>query len=295
LAAPLRAAEETQPPCQGPGWSSLGSGKKVGVSGMVSVGAGRYVVVHDAKDLAGRDPRLSWAARKPNGGVALTTIAWPWEKARLIDGEAITRVPASADRFLVLGKEGATHVLHHVRIQADAATWLWSGPIYGLASGADMEAFAVRTLGWTTVGVWADRGGGKTFRPATLYFGTVRIDPSGPVALTTLSSVEVTAPYPKPTAKDVRGISDLVIDGAGMVWATSASDSGDAGPFASALYGIGRIRPDCFGWTFDKCPLPQVRARFSCKVEGLDVVPDAGNRFAFGTDDEDLGGSVRLP
>ena len=129
-----------------------------------------------------------------------------------------------------------------------------------------------------------------TAKPATLFWS--RFD----LAAGRFSSARSTAfkvPYP---ISDVRHISDVKVDTTGGVFVTSASDPGNDGPFSSAMYYAGVLRPAA-----DKTFVFIQPSRFTRlyefayhKVEAFEFVPGADGGLVFGTDDENLGAAVLL-
>ena len=91
-------------------------------------------------------------------------------------------------------------------------------------------------------------------------------------------------------------MSAIDIDAEGVVYAASAVDPGNSGPFRSIVWRIGRLRADGHGQ-----PLLALDARprrlavvDGLKVEGLAVRRIASKtEIIIGTDDESYGGVIR--
>jgi hypothetical protein len=246
-------------------WTRVGTGSTQGISGITAAGSGGWVVVRDNKSSGQNRVSLLGA------GGAVTPLSWPGSPPS--DLEAIDAVPGRSGQYAVVTSGGAG------RVVAVSGTSLTVVRSFTLPTGRNQnEAFALTRFGGTTVAVWGNRG--STTSPGRLFAAT--FDPStggfGAVARGT-----VTVPYPT-TA--VRHISDAEVLG-GRIVVSSASDPGDSGPFASALYDVGTVR------------LASGRARLALSTPAslgtfaghkVEAVACTGGRGILGTDDEKQGG-----
>lgn len=250
-------------------WTSVGSDSSSGVSGIAPGGSG-WVIVHDNKAASqNRVARLDEDA-------AVTPLAWPGTPPR--DLEAIDRVPGASERYVVLTSSGSGWV---VSLGATAVTIERTFHVPG--SLKQIEAFALTSVGATTVAVWASRG--STTAPAKVMAAT--FDPDAASFGKVSAKQKVRVPYP---TTHVRQVSDLkVVDGRILISATS--DPGSRGPFTSAVYDVGSVD----GLASNGKPVltivaPVERERFAGhKVEGIACTDGVG---VLGADDEKLGGAV---
>ena len=248
-------------------WTQIGRGITSGVSGLATGPAGGWVVVRDNK-LTGQNR----VALLGDDGI-VTPLTWPGTAPQ--DLEAISAVPGSSNRFAVVTSAGAG------RIVAIDGTTLMVVSTFTLPTGRNQnEGFALVVLGGRTVALWGNRGSSTTpgrlftatFDPATRAFGRV-------------ASAAVTVPFP---TSDVRHISDVAVVG-GQVVVSSASDPGDNGPFASALYDVGSVAV-VSGRPRLTLTAPRSLATYDAhKIEGIACDGTAGQ---IGSDDENAGGWV---
>jgi hypothetical protein len=296
-------------------WERVGDGITCGVSGLAPApaadGAARLVLVHDNKSAG--EPRV--ATLTLDGHATYRPVAWRYDVALRarhaallgaapdslpVDLEAVAPVPGRGGAFYGVtsrgvvyrfaltagGPAGDSAVVEAVFALAPPA------PSDSLAALANYEGFVALPRGdGTVLGIWADRGADA--RPGVLRWGV--LDPArGVVAPTVLDSVRV----PWPATPEVRHVSDLALRGDTLL-ATAASDAGDAGPFASAVYRLGRVSVDAGvprlrRATDGQPPAPLLRLD-GRKAEAIAVLPGAPRRAAsivLGTDDELQGGAI---
>ncbi|MGK7930263.1 MAG: hypothetical protein AB4041_02360, partial [Microcystaceae cyanobacterium] len=105
-------------------------------------------------------------------------------------------------------------------------------------------------------------------------------------------SVPLIMPWPE---KNVRHVSDLKIDPSGAIFISSAMDTGDDGPFASAFYLAGtlQVQSDQTSLIRSENPVPLLRFHYQ-KVEAFEFLRGENGGLIFGTDDENFGASVYL-
>ena len=268
------------------GWRQVG-GPLYNVSGMALVSRGtdpagphELLLVHDNK--GPHQPRVASVRLGANSGPGYRRLAWPGDVEPPVDLEAICPVPQSAGSFLALTSAGR---LLHLRYEPGAAAVevLHESILPGLEEHPNLEGFAVQSFGGRTVAIWAERGDGA--KPATLYWGTY-----DPVADAVALHGKTDLAVPFPSGKNTRHVTDLRLDGGGVVWGTSSIDPGDAGPFASALYTLGSVNIEGGRVTFRSNADPTRLWVTRRKVEALELVPGSGGGVYFGADDEAAGG-----
>ncbi|MGY0490943.1 hypothetical protein [Streptomyces sp. WG-D5] len=298
LAAPARAdapAGTGSAPERG-GWQRVGDDARSGISGLALTGEGaaggalEALVVHDNKKPGER--RLGRITFDPSAPQDTTVSPVAWEGAPPKDLEAVEAVPGAPGAFMALASRG---LVYRIQLDGDTARVLDLAPLPAIPEGADFEGFALGTSHGRTVAVWADRGAGAA-RPATVFAAPFSFNAYGEAEFGEVSEAEYRASYPK---GEVRHVSDISLTGSGRLMASSASDAGDDGPFASAVGEAGRVTLDASGTKaalrVAAPPRTATRTFDGRKVEGAECLPGAasGGRALLGTDDENLGGFVK--
>ena len=199
-------------------WFQVGGGSVNNISGIAAADSG-WVVIRDNKtatqnriallDNAGHATSLAWAGTLPT------------------DLESVDRVPGLTGGYVALNSDGLGSI---VQIAGTTVTLVGTFVLPNAKSG--VEAFALTTIGTSTVAVWATRG--STTTPARVSAATFNLSTR---TFGKLSTGKVTVPYP---TTSVRQISDLKVVGDRLV-ISSASDPGNLGPFVSALYDVGTV------------------------------------------------------
>lgn len=265
------------------------------ISGMAWLAADTFLVVHDAKNPFERArPRVSLVClpAAPAGGCdAPLEVAWPGPQGPSSDLESVARLPGTRSFLLVeSGNDGsdfqrlflAEYAGGALHIRAVAA---WPVPV------ENVEGSAVARVGDQLVFLFAERAHGQ---PSTrLAWAPMTVDP---LAFGTFRHVPF--PYPGEAGPDVRPVSALEVDRRGRVYAASAVDPGrDDGPFRSAVWEVGVLRPDSTGRPdLRLMPRPLRRAALDgLKVESVAVREQRRGHVELfiGTDDEHYGAVLR--
>jgi hypothetical protein len=268
-------------------WRPVRGGITFGISGMALLsqqsGFRDFLIVHDNKQK--NQGRLAIISIKGQNQPEYFPIDWPSNTELPIDLEALTSIPGKIDsRFIALSSAGQAY---EIKIDPTDKTIsvLQVFELPGIPPGSNFEAFALQNIQGQLVAVWAHRGAGK--EPATIYWGVLdlvkyQITPAG--------SAQLTVPFP---SGNVRHISDLKVDPAGIMYISSASDTGDDGPFESAVYVAGylNLQGNKVLWRHNPRLVPLHRFRYH-KIEAIELVPGADGGVVVGTDDENLGSSV---
>ncbi|WP_306323943.1 MULTISPECIES: hypothetical protein [unclassified Streptomyces] len=298
LAAPARAGAPEPAPEPG-GWQQVGDDAKSGVSGLAltDTGAGsadgsvEALVVHDNKKPG--EQRLSRVTFHPAAPKDTKVAPVAWDGMAPKDLEAIEAVPGRPGEFMALASRGLIYRLH---VDGDTAKVLDLAPLPAIPEGADFEGFALGTSHGRTVAVWADRGAGAD-RPATVFAAPFSFNEYGEAEFGNVREAEFRAAYPK---GDVRHVSDISVTKSGRVMVSSAADSGDDGPFASAVSEAGRVALNASGTKatlrIGTPPRTATKKFDGRKIEGVECLPGTGTDgpALLGTDDENLGGYVTL-
>ncbi|HEX8071229.1 MAG TPA: hypothetical protein VF546_14835 [Pyrinomonadaceae bacterium] len=189
------------------------------------------------------------------------------------------------------------------------------------------EGLALQRLGTRTYIVWAQRGGDRSdgpckakSPPAALYWGVLEpLDPANPrIKITGVRQESIDLPWAGTDIKalgagycieNFRPVAALKVGADGSVYAASTVDrdeqvtefTEDGRPFRSTVYKAGMFtqkKDDKDGeeFTFVRSaaftsfmpPFPKH------KIEALELMPGTADKFAFGTDDEELGSWLYL-
>jgi hypothetical protein len=278
-------------------WWQIKDDKDHGISGTILIEKERtknsFLVVHDNKFK--EQPRFGIIFWREKENPQYIDISIANSKYLPVDLEAITIIPEQKNNFLALASNGniyqgelnfsKTKVSLFKKIELPSS--FDSSTTLGVKD-SDFESFALQKLNEKTIAVWAERG--KAQKPATIYWGvfdlpTLTITPQG--------STKLTVPFP--IEGEVRHISDLKIDPAGVVYISSASDGGNNGPFQSAIYIAGSFylqdEKFVFQQNLDLVPLGRFEKH---KIEAIELVSGKLGGLFLGTDDENLGAFLRV-
>jgi len=237
-----------------------------------------FLVVHDNKNAG--EPRLG-KVTLIDGNINYETLPWP-EDNLPVDLEAITAVPGRDREFVALTSSGRGY---HIAVNS-AIVELGTFSLPPVHAHANIEGFTLYDLDGTLTAIWGHRGAG--LEPGVFNWGTIDLD-----TYTVQFQGSHTWYVPVPQG-NVRHISDIKIDGAGVVFVSAASDEGDDGPFDSAVYAAGSLRieegmPALF---VNAEPVPLLRHR-DRKIEAIELMSAIG--VILGSDDENRGASIFYP
>lgn len=250
----------------GTDWIQVGSGITNGISGLAAAPSG-WVVVRDNKK-SGQN-RISLLA---DSG-AVTPLDWPG--ALPIDLEALSAIPGFPGQYAALTSKGAGTVL---AISGSDVTILSH---FTVPRGtANIEGLALAQVDSTLIAVWAIRG--SPTAPAKVFASTFN---AGKGSFGKVVRRLVTVPYP---TSHVRHVSDVTIVGRTLI-ASSASDPGNNGPFASALYELGTVRLVSGKASLIMDAPVSLGTYPGHKIEGIACATSTG---LLGTDDENEGSSI---
>lgn len=240
-----------------------------------------FLVVHDNK--APSEPRIGLITVSGPKPVVYQPVEWKWEK-EVIDLESIAAFPGRPGEFVALISRGTAFHLKlapdHLHLETLGHFNLPDPP-----PNQNFEGLSLQMVDGRFLIAWADRGDGP--RPARIYFGEFQPQP---YAVKHVRSITMQVPWP---TQYVRHVSEMKVDETGVLFIAAASDPGDDGPFASAIYLGGIFRPSPKGG-FDFRPHPRLlrlRTIPDHKIEALELVPGLGG-IILGTDDENFGGWV---
>ncbi|MFG2497866.1 hypothetical protein ACGFSB_06560 [Streptomyces sp. NPDC048441] len=271
-------------------WQQVGDDIKSGISGLAVTshsGGDRFsaLVVRDNKRPG--ENRLAEVTYRPGADAEVAPIAWQGA-AEPIDLEALDRVPGTSDEYVAVASRG---LAYHLKADATekAVKVLDISPLPAIGEGDDYESFSLTSQNGKLAALWADRGAGKK-RPATVHAAPFSFNSYGEAEFGKVEKTTFRAPYP---SGDVRHISDIDVTKSGRVLVSSASDSGDDGPFDSAVSDAGKLSVSGTGKVrLSLAKSPELLKKFKGhKIEAVHCVPGSPSA-ALGTDDENAGGSV---
>ncbi len=201
-------------------WTRVGTGILEGVSGAAVNPQGGWVIVRDNK-LAGQNRVALLSA-----GGTVTPLSWPGTAPS--DLEAIDGVPLQPGRFAVVTSTGVGRIIN---VNGTTLTVVRS---FRLPTGrTENEAFQMTRFGNSNVAVWGNRG--STSAPGRLYAAKFNVS-TGAFGASVNATVRVSVP-----STNVRHISDAELVGGNQIVVSSASDSGNNGPFSSSLHSVGTV------------------------------------------------------
>ncbi|MFI0258687.1 hypothetical protein ACH4OW_06570 [Streptomyces sp. NPDC017056] len=267
-------------------WQQVGDGITSGISGIAvapgsRAGATDVLVVRDNK--RDGENRLATIRLRTDAKPEVRPLAWQGGEPPA-DLEALDSIPGRPGEYVALTSSGKGY---HLRTTgSDTARVLGTFTVPGATKNDNYEGFALTSRAHRLVAVWADRG--ENDRPGTLHAATLDLGRH-------TFSAPVTAPFHAPyPATNVRHISDVKAAPSGALTVSSASDTGDDGPFDSAVYDAGKVTVDRNGavrLSVRRSPAPVARYT-GHKIEALACLPHS-REGVLGTDDENAGGAIR--
>jgi len=274
-------------PVQAQLWRPVRGNILFGISGMALLDQQEdvtsFLIVHDNKGVGeGRLAMIRLTEEKQ----APEYVPINWSTLPLpVDLEALTAVPGqSQPTFMALTSSG---VVYHFRLSNNHQNVLVLNVfnLPNLPEGTNLEGFALQHIEDKLLAVWAHRGNKE--EPGILYWGVLDLKTN---EITPQGSAPLTVPFP---GSNVRHISDLKIDSAGIVYISSASDNGNNGPFQSAVYVAGglSLQDNRIVFHQNQALVPIYRLNYH-KVEAIELVPGKAGGIMLGTDDENMGSSV---
>ncbi len=279
-----------------------------GSSGMEQLNDSTYLVVYDLK--------------RQNGGVRLgmvkvtgeTIDVFPIEVDSWGEGgisndlESICAIPGKTNEYLIAESgnwQGNLGRMFHIRIDINTlkAKVLSSMKLPLLKrndfamTGDQYEA--IHCLAYSEnerIVILGERGGSEWKPMGVMRWGLWNIEKNTLVIEGEgLEGVNVNAPGNWENSLQKRSVTDMHIDQGGIIWASASEDQGDAGPFYSVIYKLGRInqknaeKPVSI---FDNLSIG--REIYGFKIEALSGSKnDIDCTHTFGTEDEIYGGVWR--
>ncbi|WP_228060392.1 MULTISPECIES: hypothetical protein [unclassified Coleofasciculus] len=274
-------------PIQAQHWQPVRGGITFGISGMALVeqqdDAYRFLIVHDNKKPS--EGRIAIIKVTDTDAPQYLPLNWSRNRELPVDLEALTTVPGARETVFMASTSSGK--IYCIRLNPDSQdiSVLNVFQLPGVPEDNNLEGFALQQINGKLLAVWGHRGANE--EPGILYWGwlnskTYQISPQG--------STPLRVPFP---IGNVRHISDLKVDSAGVVYITAVTDNGDDGPFQSAVYVAGAFtqQSDRFQFRQNFSLVPLYRLNYH-KVEAIELVPGAAGGIFLGTDDENMGSSI---
>ena len=270
-------------------WYPIKEGRLFGISGMALFdhcsNRTSFLVVHDNKKQ--NECRLALLTVEDKNQLRYFPLNWPQGIEPPIDLEAVTSIPGNLkSSFMALTSSGK---IYHIQIDIPRTnvSVIKIFDLPNISKGSNFEGFSMQTMNDRILTVWSHRG--ENAQPAKIYWGLFDLT-DYKFSQTTSTNLKVTWPE-----NNVRHISDLKVDAAGILFISSASDPGDDGPFQSAAYVVGVFCIHNNEVVFRQNLEPVKIYKFeSHKVEALEFLPGKSGGMVFVTDDENMGSSIFL-
>jgi hypothetical protein len=278
-----------EPPL-GPIWHKIGHDYNIDISGIVCIehdeNESKFIVVHDNKypDEV-RIGVVTYNVKTSKTGPTYYPLQWDDNFEKPIDIETLARHPDGIGFFMLTSKGQGTHFDVSDDLKSISILRTFKVPI-PVEHRPNIEGFQVIPFIDTWWVFWGDRGSND--RPANLFWG--RMDPQTfEIEIVNQTTIKV----PWPTLDEVRHLSELRVDSAGVLYISCASEGSDDGPFDGAVYVAGVFKPDGqnlrFVRSFPMVPL----FRFpGYKIEAFDLVPGENGGIVCATDNENLGSHI---
>lgn len=271
-----------------PEWLLVKSGKEFGISGIAIVEQQKnnlsFLVVHDNKGDK-HLPRFALVKIGEQNRVQYIPLNFVNTVDLPTDFEALTIVPGQEElSFMALTSYGK---VYHIKLDLaqQRVVFLGAFELPNKDPNNNFEGFALQKIDDVLLAAWADRGSEE--KPGVMHWGRLSLRDYD---ITVQGSTSFRVPVP---VENIRHISDLKIDEAGVVYISASRDSGNNGPFDSAVYVLGGfcINKQEIYFKTNKTFVMLYRLR-QHKVEALELVAGVSGGLILATDDENKGSFV---
>ncbi|WP_413173863.1 hypothetical protein [Anabaena azotica] len=269
-------------------WIPVRGGIPFGISGIALINQQNdkldFLIVHDNKKP--NQGRLAIISLQGKNQPEYLPLNWPSKKLPT-DLEGLTSIPDTKSlEFIAVNSQGKAY---HLQLDSNkkSLSILKEFDLPAITKDSNFESFCLQKIDNQLIATWGHRGEGE--EPAKIYWGKLNLTK---YQITNIDSANFKVPFPD---GNVRHISDLKIDNAGIVYITSANDAGNDGPFQSAVYVAGylSLNGNKIEWRPNQQLFPIYRDKYH-KIEGLEIIPGAAGGVIVGTDDENMGASVYM-
>ncbi len=274
-------------------WIPVRGGIPFGISGMTLIHQPiqkpsqtlDLMIVHDNKQP--NQGRLAIISINDNKQLKYFPLKWPSEINLPLDLEALASIPGTNNlEFIAVTSAGKAY---HLKLDAQKQHLFILGEfeLPDITKNSNFESFGLQNIDGKLIAIWAHRG--ESEEPAKIYWGILDLKK---YQINLAGTADFQVPFP---GGNVRHISDIKVDNAGIVYISAASDAGNDGPFESAVYVAGYL--GSFGnkifWRQNDKLFPIYRDHHH-KIEGLELIPGLTGGVILGTDDENLGSYVYM-
>ncbi|MBK1989106.1 hypothetical protein A0J48_016435 [Sphaerospermopsis aphanizomenoides BCCUSP55] len=272
-------------------WIPVRGGIPFGISGMALINQQSnkldFLIVHDNKKP--NQGRLAIISLRGKNQPEYLPLNLPNNIQLPTDLEALTSIPDTNNfDFIAVNSEGKAYYLQLESNSKNISIFKeFNLPKITITKNSNFESFCLQKIDNQLIAMWGHRGEGVN--PAKIYWGKFDLNQ---YQITNVGEANFQVPF---HGGNVRHISDIKIDHAGIVYITSASDGGDNGPFESAVYVAGYLglNGNKIEWKQNPNLFPIYRDKYH-KIEGLELIPGAAGGIIVGTDDENMGSSVYM-
>lgn len=279
-----------------------------GSSGMVQIDDQSYLVVYDLKNF--KDGVRVGLIKISDEAIKVTPItinSWD-EEGQSSDLESICDIPGRAGEYLIAESgnwQGKLGRLFHIQLNAPNSTATVLGSVklpmlhkndIGLTGDQYEAILCLPYSDKERLVLLGERGGSAVNPTGLIRWGILdlekhefRMTDSGQ------KGIPVTAPGTWVDAKSKRDITDFHVDAAGDIWTAACEDQGDAGPFYSVIYKVGKLDPSNKEQPFQVFNTIDIWKEITgFKIEALSgPVKNIDCTHSFGTEDEMYGGVWR--
>jgi hypothetical protein len=270
-------------------WIPVRGGIEYGISGIALIEQNseksNFLIVHDNKKSNQR--RLAIISLQGKKQPEYLPLNLPANIKLPNDLEALTTIPETNNtEFIALSSNGKAY---HVKLvfKNKKASIIKEFNLLEVDKNSNFESLGLQKIDNQLIAIWAHRGEGE--EPAKIYWGKLDLNK---YQINNVETANLKVPFPD---GNVRHISDIKVDNAGIVYITAASDNGDDGPFQSAVYVAGYLgfNGNKIEWRQNQQLFPIYRDNYH-KIEALEIIPGASGGIIVGTDDENMGASVYM-
>jgi hypothetical protein len=270
-------------------WIPVRGGISYGISGISLIDKQLdkldFLIVHDNK--TSNQARLAIISSQGKNQPEYLPLSWPDNIKLPIDLEALTVIPETNNsEFVALSSDGKAYHLKLV-FKNKTISLIQEFELPKTNKNNNFESFSLQKIDNQLIAMWGHRGNGK--ETARIYWGNFDLNK---YQINNIQSTNFNVPYPD---GNVRHISDLKIDNAGVVYISAASDNGNDGPFQSAVYVAGYLglNGNQIKWRQNQQLFPIYRDNYH-KIEGLEIIPGAEGGIIIGSDDENMGAAIYM-
>lgn len=280
-----------------------------GSSGMEQIDDHTFIAVYDLKNFQ-KGPRIGLIQSYADSinVHAIEVSNWQSDEGIPSDLEAICAIPGRSHEFLMNESgnwQGKLGRIFHIKLDLESKSAKVLGVIkmpminkndIGL-TGDQYEGIAcILNTEQTYQIILAERGGSEAYPHGLLKWANLDLD-NHQLTFSDKgkAGIQVIAPGSWVNETSKRDITDLHIDKEGTIWAAASQDNGDAGPFNSVIYKLGRVNMDGeVPFTINE-NLEVYKMLSGYKIEALSGPSSAApsSNLSFGTEDEIYGGTWR--